>query len=489
MNASLRTPAKKILIFFANENIVDGFDLFWKTFSPENPPPEKLVLEIDASLQKQGAYQESFDFLSKIIPWMPKSEGMEKVFSESKLLLAGFVMHRGETLLVEAAIKGEELDKPPASGMLGIDKFREENVKSHQNLLNSAREKFERAFELDPENIRIIQGLQACRAAFHLDEEVKSLGDLILKVKRSRLPRVKLAADGNVEVSPDNADEPLAEETLQAPSPIVQEPEKPKTELPSLGVPPPPSPNFEQLNRLFQKGEFEKVQFDLETLIEAEEDNIPALLLLVQTHIKLHEFRSAERVLYKAKLADPRNKEIPIIRNDLLEIKLRALRRGATEFLKSGMTLGTYLGKFRFQKAELCLVQALEILPDDPGLLDQYHCTLMFLGKTPEAEKVKAKLRRLSSRYKPLWDHENSDSLCFFAGFAYVGDETILADFRKFRRDWLLPSPLGRRMVTAYTRLAPSIVTMAKKYSLPPTLFRLLLSPLRRLILAFQKHP
>ncbi|MBI3038766.1 hypothetical protein HYY75_06935, partial [bacterium] len=206
---------------------------------------------------------------------------------------------------------------------------------------------------------------------------------------------------------------------------------------------------------------------------------IPALLLMAKAHLEMKEFKESEKSIDKALRMDPSNPNAVSFKRTFLEVKFKALIKGGTEFLKKGLELGAFLGQSHFEKAVLCLEQALEISPKDPVLLDHVYTAYQFLGLRKKASETRSLLYSVDPNFKTMFDGLKTQGLCFLAGYAYQENEAAISDFKAFRRKILLPSLLGRRLVTLYARWSPMCVQIAKQFGISPRTMRFLLSPFR----------
>lgn len=483
-----KSPEEKILFFFKSGNLVDGEDLFQKTFSGEKKPPETLVLGIFAELEKQNAFQESFDFIRRGSEWFPGNPEITKACEDATLHLAQITFEKGEKQIHDIRQKSEEYTRSTAGGGLGQERLRAENEKALRELTENAMATFKRGLELKPDDLFGLVGVQHCLVMLQRNEEAAELGQRITEVQTAQLPRLGLYGVGEGLSEQQETDEEKAEKAAEKaaaePPPIIpfEEPPPPKPSSEGIQVPLPARPSMEKLKALFDAGELEEAQTGLETLLADDARNVPALLLIARCCFALKEFRAAEKYLRRVIFQDPESLEAHELQTELQEHELKILRRASAEYVKKGIQVGPYLGKHFFEKAKLCLEQSRILLPEDPILLDQHYTTLMFLGQAAEAKALLARIRLLSPRYKTLWERENNQSLCFIAGWAYALQPSAIEDFRRFRRERLLPNAPGRHLVRCYVRLSPHLVDLVRRLRVPPFFGRIALEPLRWMI-------
>jgi tetratricopeptide (TPR) repeat protein len=437
---------KRILSYIKSRENKLAFKLFHKHFSEENPPDPQFIINMYTELNKLDQMELSFRIVEETAAWLPQEPEIQDLRRTALKIYFDSLLVSGNRLLTEREEKAskfhESLKKVDS---LSREKIESENEKILLGIVKKALSCYKKAYSINPDSIGAITGLYRCSKILK-DEESISRYETILEEKNPLLfsePSEKKKHDDAV------VDEFDIEEF-----------------------------NVREVSELYDKGQYNEVIKRVDFLHLTHKIHVPLLLLKAESLVALKRFKHADKVLYEAEKENNHLKELRELKNSIYETKYALLSKAGEIYLKKALELGPSLGMNHFKKARICLKKALAIFPENIDLLDQQYTVLKYLKEDEEAYKAKAMIYLLNNKFVPSFDRENSNSLCFIATYAYEGQKQNIEVFRWFRREFLLPSNLGRFLNCIYVRFSPGVVKFARNHSLPPYLFKLLLFPL-----------
>ncbi|MBF0546078.1 MAG: hypothetical protein HQM08_16660 [Candidatus Riflebacteria bacterium] len=460
-----KTTEDKILFFFESGNFTDGLELFKKNYNSSNPPSEILALGIFRELQGKGAVQISFDFINEVDQWLPDNEKLKRAQEIANDGIFDIRLKAGHDALKKAEALAAEFNSMAKTGAVGQEKLREENERVFRNMVESALEKFKEALKFKPTDIRTLRRMQFCYEQLEQSEEVEKILRRVAEIELG--PTEGLVEDETkaIEIPKIESEEDIRQrklEELQAES--------------------------ERFHKMEAEGKIDELIPELKNFLLKEQDFQEGRVLLAKIYLDRKEYFLCQRMIDWVLHVDPRFKPGVELQKRFQEQRLGLLKRGANSFLSKALLLGTYHGLPWFQKAEKCLSQALEIVPNDVEILDNLHLVYSYMGNIAEATRMRGRLLLEAPDFKPTWDKEMEKSHCFLAGYAYSEEPDSLNLFRKFRKNFLLNNFLGSKFNFFYLSLSPSLISIAKRYKIPPLAFRAFLFPLKILFREILKN-
>lgn len=456
---------EKILFFIKNRCFVDANHLFYENYSDSNPPGKDTVLRMFLEYKRQEAFVEAFDFLRKVIPWFPDDPELIEAEKLARKLLYDLLVVKGNTIWESALAKTREiLDVTGGVGKVNKQKLIEENQKSVREIVQKALEVFSEAHELLPDGVEALGGLRHCYQDLGQTELAEKYQQRVVELRhKNALANDAAATAAGNGGSPANGRMPPTAEMAAA---AAKEREI--------------EANLDEANRLFLADNHQDALTILEKLLTVDGENRRGLLLAARCNLELRQFHQTEKILDRALRLYPTDEDVIAFKSNLAENKFSALTEGGTEFLRKGIELGPMLGQRYFENAIQCYEHALKLNPDDILLLDQLYTAYQFLGLEEKARRTRVELYRIDPGFVSTWEKSEDQGICFLAGFAYRGDHEALRAFRSIRREVLLPSLLGRRLVTSYVRWSPRLVKTLRAFGVPALAVRILLHPLRQ---------
>jgi tetratricopeptide (TPR) repeat protein len=465
MEAPISPIEAKILSHLTMKNFREGFRLFDIKFSAKTPPSPSFIHRCFAELNRHDAHLDGWKLLQQVKDWFKDDETITETYELARRIYYDHLLVKGNETLEKARQQSAVFEESLANiDALRRDKLAEENRNTLHSLYEKALKIYQEASDLIPEGLGAMTGMVRCHGLLGHQDRVEFLTRRIQEISE-----ISSKAQETLETMLSGT---ATEEDLLAPPPDTPTLSAEETERMVMG----------RFHRLFAAAAYDELLQEIEAFLVANPQSPEALLLRIKTLVRQHRFQPAEQALNEALKTHPRHEGLLCYRLEFLEEKLRSLADGATGFLDNGLHLGARLGRKSFIRARHCLEQALTINPHDPRLLDQLFTCLMFLGQDKDAQQVKRTLVRLAPGFEPTFQRGSETSFCFLAGYAFLDahdGQTVLEEFRRFRRTFLLPTAVGRAATRFYVLVSPRMVRGARRAGVSPSLMRLFLAPVR----------
>ncbi|GAB4272424.1 MAG: hypothetical protein Kow0029_10990 [Candidatus Rifleibacteriota bacterium] len=437
---------KKILSHIRSRENSLALKLFHKHFNIDSPPDPQFVINIYTELNKLDQIELGFRFLDEVASWLPDEAEIQELRNTALKIYFDRLIVDGNRYLTEREEKANKFhDSLKRTDSLSKEKVKEENEKLLRNIANKALESFRKAFEINPDSMAAISGLYRVYCVLQDEENINKFQKL-LEEKNPLLYSSKSESEEKDSVVSHEFD---IEEF-----------------------------NINEVKNLFEKNKYEEVIQRVDFLHLTHKISVPLLILKAESLVSLKRFKEADKVIFEAEKQNSHLKEVRELKNHIYEIKYNLLSKAGELYLKKALELGPSLGEKHFKKARICLKKALDIFPENIELLDQQYTVLRYLNETEEAFKTKAMIYLLNNRYIPTFDKEGANSFCFLATYAYKRDSKELMVFRWFRREFLLTSNIGKYLNCVYVRNSQKILSLSRKYSISPAIFRAVLFPI-----------
>ena len=454
-----RNLEEKVLFFLESENLVDGLDLFRKSYNSQNPPPKNFFLQFLNSLRKLKADESAFQIVQEAKSWFTIDQEFEQIVESVYRDYYETLVEKGKALFESAHHRSKEFSD---TSFYKIDvpareKLEEENRNVLRTLYKNSMTVFEQAQAMFPSGLGAMNGIFHCLIILGETDKAHQVEAQILELTKGTQQKF-------FEGSPHEK----STEFRVAP-PIEQE----------------PAIDLSTLKRWFEQKRYEDALKGLKNLVKKHPNSVAAFILGAKCHMELNEYRPALHFLEKALRIDPFHEEAAQCKLDFLEKKFIALTRAGKAYLQKGIQLGPSMGNLFFIKAAHCLQQALSISPDEPELLDQLYSALINLREEKQADTIRQTLYKVSPHFITSWEKSKEQAACFIACFAYKESPECINDFRYFRQHFLYPSPLGKAFCEGYHHLSPLLIKNLEAIHFPRVVVFLLLEPVRFLIRFF----
>lgn len=437
---------KKILSHVRNRENSLALKLFHKHYSEESPPDPQFVIKVYTELNKVDHIELGFRFMEETSSWLPEEAELQDLRTSSLKIYFDRLLVQGNQLLSEREDKANKFhDSLKRTDSMSKDKVQGENEKILLNITNKAKEAFRKAYEINPDSIGPISGIYRCYSILQ-DHENMAHFQKILEEKNPLLYGKK--------------EKEKEKESFSAQEFDIEE------------------FNFKEVESLFIRKKFEEVIQRVDFLHLTHRMSVPLLIFKAKSLVSLKRFKETDKVIFEAEKLGMDAKKIQELKNQVHEDKYALLSKAGSIYLNKALELGPSLGMSHFNKARICLRKALEIFPDNIELLDQQYTVLRYLNEEEQAFKTKAMIYLLNNRFVPSFDKEGTSSLCFIATFAYAESPEKIADFRWFRREFLLTSNMGKQINCMYVKHSAKLVRKAKKNAIPTEIFRFFLFPI-----------
>lgn len=446
---------RKIITLTRNREYHAAIKLFHKYFTAEKPADVEFISSFFLELNRLNLFEAGYRLLADTAPWHPDDPEHESLRENAGKLYVDSLVLQGNNLIFEREEKTSRLEESlKRSDSLSREKMRIENEKILVSITQKAQAVFEKAREIQPDNLVALTGLQNC---FQYLGEQEKLDEVENEIS-ARNPLFRRFGD----TRPTEQEEQEAREAREAEK---FEPQEVDVE----------EANLNEIRQLLTQKKYEDLVKRVDFIHLSHRTSVPMLLLKTKALAELRRFKDADATLFEAERQNSHFEEVKNVKSDLAELKYRLLTIAGNTYLKKGVAMGPSLGMNHFRKARVSIQRALALNPESLDLLDQYYTALKYLGEEEEAFKTKAVIYNLNPRFVPTFDTATSSALCFIASFAFAGQPGKVDEFRWFRREFLLSSHLGRYFNSIYVRTSPRLVSLAKPVPLAGPFLRMLL--------------
>ena len=460
----------KILSLLSNKNAKEGLKLFRTRFSAETPASQDFVKHCFTELNKFQQHQDAYDLLIEVAPWYGKDSQVFELHLLAKRIYYDSLVVQANSLVEQT----RELEKDYARQLADTEAIYREKIDKENRATISDRYRktltlLDIARGINPEGLGALTTIVKCFKSLGMIREADDTSDIIEKITKQR----ELAEIDYSEIF-DEAEKEVEEDDSEA----KHDAAKARSSRKESDKPASPDASFGRLNDMFANKRFQDLKIELSDFLVANPGYTPAIQLLAATLVELKRFNEAERLILNAIELNTCDEELTKTYAEFLEKKRKVLARVSVEHLTKGLQLGKSLGRKNFLKALELLQRAAEITPDDVSLLDHIHTCQIYLGELEKALETQKHILMIQPAFKTTFHRESVAALCFFADYAYQQDPIKLEVFREFRRNFLISSSPGQRLISFYSRLAPKTIKLLKSLRVPPVFVRFLLFPL-----------
>lgn len=441
---------RKIITRIKAKDLNSSNSLFFETFSSYYPADIEFLNTIYTELTRNNNYDAFYKLLKKITSWYEGNEEYDELSETATKLYIDNLVLQGNNNIFERNERLEITRKNSRRSDSEMSKSYETD-KILQSLSSKAIECFEKALELDPENLPALNGAKNC---YEFIDDYENFERVMRTIER-----VLMHKSGIVEkLEQDDAKLKEQEEREQSEQVFEQF----QTE-------------FTHITNLFIDEKNEEFLEFFEKIHNPATPYIPLILLKARVLARMRRFKESDRFIEIAEKSNSHFPELNEAKTEIRKVKHALYKKAADYYLERALLKGVTFGKADFVKAKEALEKAMHFVTDDINMLDQYHTVLKYLKQEREAFKTKGIIYSIDPEYTTSFEQELSNRMCFIASYAFVGQPQHVDVFRWYRREFLLNSDFGRRLNCLYVTLSPRVVRALAPYPVGVYLCRAIL--------------
>lgn len=457
----------KILQLLIKKNISEAINIFKRSFSHEKPPTFDFIQKCYIELNKLGKNYETYQFMLMANEFVPKHPEIQRLFELARKVYYDSLIVEGNKILdnikQKMSIFFETIQR---ADTLTKDKLEKENKRLIEEMYQQAIGIFKKAHEVWPRAISSLSGLYKCYKELGKNEEAKKIAQEIEKIYKFHEVKFEEDEEKSAEI------EQLVEFDDQLES-KVSEIRKDFVVLEDLKI------EIERIEKMISENKLNEASLALDILLLGNQKFVPALLLKAKIHELKSEFNQAQKLLEKAEKIEPTNELIKKTKLEFLEKKYKLLQIAIDNYFSQAIKLGSLLGRNYFEKALICINQALEICPSDLDLLDKKYTCLIYLNRENEAQAIRRNIYLLDHNYSTYFEREYNKSFCFIASLCYPNNKTAIEDFKTLRREVFFKFSWGKKFINLYYAFSPKLVEIANKRPILILALKFIIIPFR----------